>query len=141
MKWRSSLLTPQQCQDWILVLKDLLARKPDVGVVTWVLFKRSPDESYTVSETIETAFGERYPEDTKVLLRMVKDLAEEQGCALYSAETLATMNEGVIEAMEDVKDMNLGADLNVPFEDGDGPGQLGNMTIEHGMGTSSSLMM
>jgi hypothetical protein len=49
------------------------------------------------------------------------------------------MNEGVIEVMEDVKDMNLDANLNVPFGDGNGLEYFGNMTIEHGMGTSSPL--
>ncbi|KAH6721901.1 hypothetical protein BKA61DRAFT_700906 [Leptodontidium sp. MPI-SDFR-AT-0119] len=93
MNWRYLPLTPEESQDWILVLKDLLARKPNVGVVTWVPFTRSPDESYTVSETIKTVFEEGYPEDTKLLLRMVKELADEQGCALYSVETPKNMDE------------------------------------------------
>lgn len=84
MKWRYLPLTPEESQDWILVLKDLLARKPDVGVVTWALLMGGRGVPYTVSETIETVFEEKYPEDTKVLLRMVKDLADEQDseCAL-----------------------------------------------------------
>ncbi|KAH7357079.1 hypothetical protein BKA65DRAFT_220909 [Rhexocercosporidium sp. MPI-PUGE-AT-0058] len=89
-------LTSQQCQNWILVLKDLLAEKPDVSVVSRVYIGKSADESCTVSETIETVFGERYPEDTTHLLMAVKQLADAQGCALYSAELPSDTPQEVI---------------------------------------------
>ncbi|KAG4428862.1 hypothetical protein IFR05_015654 [Cadophora sp. M221] len=104
LNWRSRPLTPQHCQAWIVALKDLLAKKPDVGVVTWVLFKRGPDEPYT-------------------MLIMVKDLADAQGCALYSREAPSERYEATLEA----KDESFNIDVMVG--DGDASEQLGNMTI------------
>ncbi|KAL2073580.1 hypothetical protein VTL71DRAFT_10906 [Oculimacula yallundae] len=87
------------------VFRDLLDSKPDVSVVTWHKSWEIPDESYTVSETVAFVFWERIPEETKELLKLVKELADSQGCALYSPEP--KLNPYVEEAVAWAKKLTI----------------------------------